>query len=447
LEPFVFLGQLGDVLMAQKPTYKELEKRVKELEKEVAKRKLEEDALRESTRQLQLAHDQPIVYAQGLNEEATERKQEDEALRESEEKYSALVENSLTGIFIHQDGKYVFVNERFADIHGYQPEELLGRDPLTLIHPDERDALRQLLSKRLKGEDAPDRYEIRRLRKDGKAIWCEMMATRIEYAKRPAIMGNVIDITERKRTQEALRKAHDELEQRVKERTVELAKINEELLEYDHIVAHVLKAPLRAIHYYSDFLREELEGNLKGNQKTYLDSLTRAVRQAAGLVDDLLEFSTVGRRSGPVERIDIGAFLYELIESLDLPSDVEVVMGNEWPSIKAEPTLLQAIFSHLIRNAVKFNHLPHKRVELGWLPAGNERYELFVRDNGIGIEPRYHEQIFHIFERLHTDKEYEGTGVGLAICKKIVERHGGRIWVDSEPGKGSIFYFTIPRAG
>ena len=431
--------------MAQKPTYKELEQRVKELEKEVIKRKLGEDALRESTRRLQVAHDQAIIYAQELNEEVTERKQAEEALRESEEKYSTLVENSLTGIFIHQDGRYVFVNDRFADIHGYQLEELLGQDPLTLIHPDEREASRQVLSKRLKEENVPDRYEVRRLRKDGETIWCEMMATRIEYAGRPAIMGNVIDITERKRAQEALRKAHDELEQRVKERTAELAKTNDELLEYDHIVAHVLKAPLRAIHHYSDFLCEELEGTLKGNQRTYLDSLTGTVRQAAGLVDDLLEFSMVGRRSGPIETIHIGVFLQELIVSLDLPSDVEVVMGNEWPSIEAEPALLQAIFSHLIGNAVKFNHLPRKRVELGWLPAGNERYELFVRDNGIGIEPRYQLKIFHMFERLHTHEEYEGTGVGLVIVKKATNKLGGSVRVESKPGKSTTFFIVLPK--
>ena len=122
----------------------------------------------------------------------------------TEEKYKTLVESSLTGIFIHQDGKYVFMNDRFGDTHGYQPEELLGRDPLTLIHPDEREALRQVLSKRLKGEGAPNRYEVRRLKKDGETIWCEMMATRIEYAGRPAIMGNIIDITERKQAEEAL---------------------------------------------------------------------------------------------------------------------------------------------------------------------------------------------------------------------------------------------------
>ncbi|UCD87028.1 MAG: CBS domain-containing protein [Desulfobacterales bacterium] len=289
------------------------------------------------------------------------------------------------------------------------------------------------------------------------------------------------EITQRKQAQKALQKAHDELEQRVRERTIKLVNMteqlkrqltergrveqalrlahkylskkaadleaaNEELSQYDHIVAHVLKAPLRAIHFYSDFLREDFEGTLNGDQKTYIDSLTRVVRQGAKLVDDLLEFSMVCRRSGPIETIDVGVFLQELIVSLDLPSDVEVVMGNEWPTIEAEPALVQEIFLHLISNAVKFNHLPRKRIEIGWLPAGDEHYKLFVRDNGIGIEPRYHEQIFHVFEPLYP-KEFEGTGVGLAICKKIVQRHGGRIWVESEPGKGSTFYFTISSAG
>ncbi len=158
--------------MTREPTYEELEQRIKKLEKQ-----------------------------------AVAGRQAQKALRESEEKYVALVENSLTGIFIHQDGKYVFVNDRFAEIHGYQPGELLGQDPLTLIHPDQRDASRQVLSKRLKGESVPNRYEVRRLRKDGSTIWCEMMATPIQYSGRAAIMGNIIDITERNRAEEALRQS------------------------------------------------------------------------------------------------------------------------------------------------------------------------------------------------------------------------------------------------
>jgi PAS domain S-box-containing protein len=137
--------------------------------------------------------------------EITGYKRVEEALRESEEKYRTLIESSLTGIFIHQDGKYVFVNNRFAEIHGYTPEELLGKEYWTLIHPDEREALRQIVSKRLKGKIVPQRYEVRRLKKDGGTIYCEIMAALIEYRGRPAVMGNIIDITERKQAEEALR--------------------------------------------------------------------------------------------------------------------------------------------------------------------------------------------------------------------------------------------------
>jgi light-regulated signal transduction histidine kinase (bacteriophytochrome) len=309
-----------------------------------------------------------------------------------------------------------------------------------------------------------------------------MMATRIEYEGRPAIMGNVIDVSKRKRAEKALQEAHNDLEHRVEERTAELAKTaeqlglelnkrklaeeevriahkdleiyadelraaHEELSRCAYAASHDLTAPLRAIHNYSDFLREELEATLNGDQKGYLDNINQVVRQAKELIEALLAFIRIGRWSGPVETINIGELLNKLIASLDLPPDVEVVLGNSWPTIKAEPTFVSEIFLHLIRNAVTFNRSRPRRVEIGWRPVDGESYQLFVRDNGIGIEPRYHEQIFRVFQRLHTSMEYEGAGAGLAICRKIVEGHGGRIWVESEPGKGSTFYFTIPCAG
>jgi len=150
-----------------------------------------------------------VVAVSVMPIDITERKQAVEHLRESEEKYKTLIDSSLTGVFIHQGGKYVFFNDRFAQMHGYTPEELLKKDWLTLIHPDERKASRRIVSERLKGGPAPQRYEIRRLRKDRETIWCKMMATRIEYEGRPAIMGNIIDITERKQAEEALRESEE----------------------------------------------------------------------------------------------------------------------------------------------------------------------------------------------------------------------------------------------
>jgi signal transduction histidine kinase len=280
------------------------------------------------------------------------------------------------------------------------------------------------------------------------------------------------EIVERKRAEEELSEHRDHLEELVEERTaelmraieqleweiserkrveeqlqqytVELEEANEELSQYVYVVSHDVRAPLRAVHNYADFLREDLEATLDGDQKAYLDGLNRAVREAEELVGDLLELSRVGQRSALMETVDVGALLQALIASFDLPAEVEILMGDDWPTIDVEPVLLRQIFQNLIDNAVKFNHSPCKCVELGWQPVEDEQYELFVRDNGIGIASRYQEQIFRVFERLHTKEEYEGTGIGLAIVKKAVGRLSGSVRVESKPGEGSTFFVTLP---
>jgi light-regulated signal transduction histidine kinase (bacteriophytochrome) len=341
--------------MAGKPTYEELEQKVKELEKEFVVHKAAEGALRESSHRLQVAHDQALVYARELKEEITERKRAEEALQEVHHELERRVENRTTEL-----------------------------------------------------------------------------ANTTQQLK--------LELTERRRAEEALRAAHGELEIKA----TELEAANEELSQYDHVVAHVLKAPLRAVHNYTDFLRQSLEETLSEERQGYLDNINRAVREGTELVDDLLEFSVVGKQIAPTCTTDIAMLLQDLIEALSLPPDVEVVMGNDRLIIDTDPTLLKHILQHLITNAVKFNPSPRKRVEIGWLPARQRQYEVFVRDNGIGIEPRYHEQIFHVFERLHTSEEYEGTGLGLAIVKKAISKLRGSLRVESEPGEGSTFFVTLP---
>jgi light-regulated signal transduction histidine kinase (bacteriophytochrome) len=147
----------------------------------------------------------------------------------------------------------------------------------------------------------------------------------------------------------------------------------------------------------------------------------------------------------PIETIEFGAFLRDLIDALNLASDVKIMMTDDWPAIDADVTLIRQIFLNLISNAIKFNDSTNKRVEIGWLPLEDDRYEVFVRDNGIGIESRHHEQIFRVFQRLHTRQEYDGTGLGLAIVKKASSKLHATIRVESKAGEGSTFFVALPK--
>jgi PAS domain S-box-containing protein len=415
-------------------------------------------------------------------ERIAERKRAEEELRDSEEKYRTVLEACPDPVVVYDmEGKGIYINPAFTRVYGWTPEELLG----TKIEyvPDENWPETQMMIDKVLAGESFSRVESRRYTKEGKILDVSIsVATYLDRDGIPVGSVHILrDISDRKRVEEALQRAHDELEQRVEERTTKLARLNEqlnveienrkrveealrvthkelaieadelkaaneELSEYAYVVSHDLKAPLRAIHNYADFLREDLEEALVGDQKVYLKGLNRAVRQGEELVEDLLELSRVGRQREPIETIDIGAFFRELIASLNLSPDVEVVMGNDWPTINADPILLRQMFQDLIRNAIKFNHSPHKRVEIGWHPLGDERYEVFVRDNGIGIEPSNHKKIFGVFKRLHTREEYEGTGLGLAIIKKATSKLRGSVRVESKLGEGSTFFIALPNA-
>lgn len=245
-----------------------------------------------------------------------------------------------------------------------------------------------------------------------------------------------------------MKELHDAAKRSEKEREIlisDLNKANAELKDFAYVVSHDLKAPLRAIHNYVDFLQEDLQGRLEEEEQMYLDGLALAVRQSEAFINDLLELSRISRYEAIIENVNIGNFVKELIASLDLPSDVEIVMADDWPAVNTEPVLLRQIFLNLINNAVKFNRSLHKLIELDWHLAGNEHYEFLIRDNGIGIEPRFFEQIFRPFQRLHTAKEFEGTGIGLAIVNKATSRLNGAVRIESTPGKGSTVFVTIPK--
>lgn len=291
-------------------------------------------------------------------------------------------------------------------------------------------------------------------------------------------IGFAIDITERKQAEQELARNHEQLEELVRERTAQLTQVNQqlqheikrhqqteialrqseaelkrytnelkiangELSQYAYVVSHDLRAPLRAIHNYADFLLEDLIESLEEEQELYLMGLRRAVQEAEQLVEALLLLSRIGRQAVQVEAVNLTNLLKQLLTSLDLSTEIALIMPKEWPTIQSEPTLLRQIMQNLILNGIKFNHASPKRIELGWQSSA-DAIELFVRDNGIGIEPRYQAQIFQMFQRLHTSTEYKGTGIGLAIVQKAVNKLGGTVRLDSALGQGSTFFIRLP---
>ncbi len=251
----------------------------------------------------------------------------------------------------------------------------------------------------------------------------------------------------------ALQQAKEELEQRVEERTRELAQRNEELHQsnkelddFAYIASHDLKEPLRGIHNFSNFLLEDYADKLDDDGRSKLETLMRLTRRMEDLIDSLLQFSRLGRVDLAMERVDLNAVVAEVLDSLAITlkeEKVEVRIPRPLPRVHADRVRVGEIFANLIVNAMKYNDKPQKWIEIGTVRNG-EAPVFYVRDNGIGIPDKHYDAVFRIFKRLHgRDKFGGGTGAGLTIVKKIVERHRGRIWLESSPGEGTTFYFTL----
>lgn len=226
----------------------------------------------------------------------------------------------------------------------------------------------------------------------------------------------------------------------------DLEKVNKELEDFTYTVSHDLKEPLRSIASFSHFVQEDYKDKLDDEGRDYLDRIVRASGRMKHLIDDLLTLSRVGRIRNPFVHVPSADVISEVLFSLSRrveEKNAEVKVQGNLPEIYCDRILLHQIFLNLLSNAVKFGDKGHPVIEIGCDTLPGE-YRFYVRDNGIGIDERYHEKIFEIFERLNRKEDYEGTGAGLTIVKKVIEEHHGRIWVESRLNEGSTFYFTIP---
>jgi PAS domain S-box-containing protein len=326
-------------------------------------------------------------------------------------------------------------------LFGYTREELFGRSIEVLLperarglHPGFPNDFSSATDARQIG-DAGDLYG---RHKDGRHVMVEVGLNPFTTADGVFSLASIVDITERKRAEQELRRFTDELQ-----------RSNRELAQFAYVASHDLQEPLRAISGCVQLLQQRYQSKLDERADDLIQHAVSGAVRMQTLINDLLSYSRIGTRAKPFEPCDLAQPLQETLANLSvaIKEAGAAVTWDDMPVMHADPTQFTQLFQNLVSNALKFRGNDRTaRIHIGVDQQGAGQI-VYVRDNGIGIEPQYYERIFGVFQRLHGRNKYPGNGIGLAICRKIVERHGGRMWVESVPGEGSTFYFTVPDGG
>ena len=270
----------------------------------------------------------------------------------------------------------------------------------------------------------------------------------------PLILEMDVDVTEQRQTQNALKKINETLEEQVKERTQELSKSNielkrsnKELKQFAYISSHDLQEPLRMVTSFTQLLERRYKGQLDNEADDYIEFIVEGAHRMKYLIDDLLTFSRLNTQAKKFENVNLETVLNEVLSNLTVSIEESnaIITHDPLPTVNADKTQMMQVFQNLIANAIKFHGSNPPKIHIS-AHKDEKEWKFAVTDNGIGIDPEYQKQIFEVFKRLHTREEYPGSGIGLSVSQKIIRRHGGNIWVESELGKGSTFYFTIPHS-
>jgi PAS domain S-box-containing protein len=384
----------------------------------------------------------------GINYDITARKQIEKTLQESEEKFRKAFATNPDSITITRlsDGRYISVNFGFTQIFGYTESEIVGKSSLQINmwqNPEERKKF--VIS--LNANGVIENFETKLRTKHGEIKDALVSATLIQLEEETFILSTTKDITDRKKAEEEIRKLNESLEQRVEERTTQLREANQELEAFSYSVSHDLRAPLRHINGFVDLLAENYNELLPEKGKHYLNIIANSSRHMGILIDDLLQFSRTGRQEMQETKLNMNVVVQEALSSLEHDIESRKV---EWdiallPNIKGDHSMLRVVWYNLLSNAIKFTkNKVSAQIQIGFTEDKNE-FTFFVRDNGAGFDMRYAHKLFGVFQRLHSTKEFEGTGIGLANVRRIIFKHSGRIWAESILNEGSTFYFTIPK--
>lgn len=394
-----------------------------------------------------------IVKIQGSFQDINELKLSELARQENERRISTLMAN-LPGMAyrcrLDRDWTMELVSQGCYKLTGYQPEDLIGNKTVTyedVTHPADRSEIRKEIKESVKeGKPFTLEYRIIDAAGDEKWVWERGRTVPGEQSDEIMLEGFISDITDRKMAEAEVRALSEDLEQRVKERTAEYEAVNKELESFAYSVSHDLRAPLRALDGFSGYLLEHYAEQFDQKGQHYLKRIRKAALYMSELIDDLLRLSRVTRSEFNKKEVDLSKWAVESLKALHEAEPDRKVEVKVAPNLKSkgDPHLLRPALENLLGNAWKFSKCEGTAViEVGANNTAGDKV-FFVSDNGVGFDMQYADKLFGPFQRLHGTDQFPGTGIGLATVQRIINRHGGRIWAESEEGRGATFYFVLP---
>jgi two-component system sensor kinase FixL len=393
-----------------------------------------------------------VITNEALKTELQERQRIEEALRVSEEKFRSIYIQSPVGIELYDSEGYLEgANPACLDIFGVRDvRDVQGFKLFEDPNLSEETKQKIRTGEAVQYEAAFDFELVKQLAlyettKSGQRYFTiSITPWGASHGSRRGFLVHVLDITNRKRAEDDIRTLNKELEQRVQQRTAKLEAVNQELNEFARTVSHDLKAPLRGIKQLSQWLIQDYAETFDEQGKDMISLLSGRVERMEQLINGILNYSRIGRMEGVLEELNLNQLIDDIIDAIAPPKQIHITVDNEFPVIKGDGTRITQVFQNLLSNAVKFMDKSEGLIRLACEDSGTF-WRLSITDNGPGIEPKYHDKIFHIFQTLESRDTDENTGIGLALVKKIIDLYGGKIWVESEIGKGSTFYFTYPK--
>lgn len=394
------------------------------------------------------------IMVLGTIVDITERKGAEEALRRSQEQLAGIINSAMDAIItVDSEQRIVVFNSAAERMFRYPADEAIAQSLDRFIPERFREGhhnhIRNFGRTNVTRRSMASLGAIFGLRSDGEEFPIEASISQLESDGQKFYTVILRDITERKTAEAQNRRLHETLENRVTERTADLEAANKELEAFSYSVSHDLRAPLRHIDGFVQLLAKREAEKLDPTSARYLDVISGAAGKMGMLIDELLAFSRTGRQEIRAVQVDLNALVRETLRVLEPAIGDRRIRWNIdlLPTVEGDPTLLGLVLANLLSNAVKFTReRDEAEIGVGVLEGTDEQATVFVRDNGAGFDMQYAGKLFGVFQRLHRDEEFEGIGIGLATVQRIVNRHGGRIWAEGEPGQGATFYFTVKKA-